>query len=599
MKIPQGDSRRDRFKRFDFFRELIGRCRVSRDDRRVRYTSRRYYWLYGTDASLANTDIDLGTGPPAANKIWPHLDQLTAFLYSQETTRFSTELGAAIPLPYRQWLPVVNNQVNTVWHASNTDIIFGAALLRALVFDSMFIKPLWRGNVPYPGVVYPHNFGVLREDTMMLSKQEAFCHWYSMTLSQARNDFAMVPRLEEILRKVATRASGMIEAQEAGIDRIVMSAQSPLGGTVGPPTGVGTVDWMSEASLQYVPRVKEELIEMCELYVWDDRLHDYRIATFADPDIPIFDRPNEEAGGLPHDPPFIQICPNPDPHYFWGISEVERLIPLQMQRNRYLAQIDHLCDLQAHPPSTTSGFPGDLYELQYTLDTPNGLLNQPDPAGTGGGGPRAERIQIELPADLYARLERNDADFENTSGLPPITQGKNPPGVRAGGHAMDLAKLGSARARKRALIIEDSLEALATYTLKLMRKYDPTHFEAEVQPGKKEKEEFILKQLPDDFLVKVDAHSNSPIFVDDLTALVFQLLKGKMITRKSALRMLSIPNREQLIYELENEIEPLEAKQHQEQEQFELKKAQLAGIRGRARGSRANGGGVESQGTPG
>jgi len=36
--------------------------------------------------------------PPAYfNKINPHLDQLTSFLYSAETTRFSINLGASVP----------------------------------------------------------------------------------------------------------------------------------------------------------------------------------------------------------------------------------------------------------------------------------------------------------------------------------------------------------------------------------------------------------------------------------------------------------------------------------------------------------------------
>jgi hypothetical protein len=163
---------------------------------------------------------------------------------------------------------------------------------------------------------------------------------------------------------------------------------------------------------------------------------------------------------------------------------------------------------------------------------------------------------------------------------------------------MDLAKLGSSRARKRALIIEDALEALATYTLQLSRKYDPTHLEAPLKVGQQQMEEFILKQLPDDFLVKVDAHSNSPIFIDDQTQLAFQLLKVKAIDRRSLLEMIPVPHRRELIHKLETEIEPQEAKAHQEEQKFELQKAQMAGIRGRTRGSHRANGGVESGGAP-
>jgi hypothetical protein len=322
--------------------------------------------------------------------------------------------------------------------------------------------------------------------------------------------------------------------------------------------------------MNYVPRVQEELLEMVELYLWDDSIRDYRIVTFANPEVLIFDRPLAPCGWLAHEPAFIQICPNPDPNYFWGISEVERLQPLQTARNRALAQIEHLNDLQAHPPSTISGFPSDLQELKYVLDSPLGVLNQPDPSGIGGGGPKADRIKIELPTDLYERVNRIDEMFESMSGLPPVTQGKNPPGVRAGGHVSELAKLGSTRAKKRAMMIEDSLEALATIYLKLLMKYDDTVLEAPLDPKDPNKtEKFVAKQFPDDFTVKVDAHSNSPIFMDDQTQLAFQLFKVKAITRQRLLEMVPVAQREQCLADLELVIEPTEQAAAAKQEKLE------------------------------
>ena len=143
------------------------------------------------------------------------------------------------------------------------------------------------------------------------------------------------------------------------------------------------------------------------------------------------------------------------------------------------------------------------------------------------------------------------------------------------------------------MVIEDSLEALATAYLRLAMKYDPAMLEAPVEPGKPQTESFVLHQFTRDFLVKVDAHSNSPIFVDDQTALAFQLFKAKAITRRRLLELLPIANRQLLIHDLESIIEPSEAAAQKQQEQFELKKAQLAGIRGRTKGKRT-GNGAES-----
>lgn len=573
MKIPDGDKKKERFKRLDFYLDLIANCSVSRVERKEQYTSNRFFWLYGTDGSYENEDTDTGMGPPPGNKIWPHIDQLSSFLYAQDTTRFSVELGANVSKQYQQWVPKLNDYVNDHYHTSNSDITFGLALNYALVYGSTMVKPLWKRNDIAPGIVLPHNFGVLREDTMGLSKQEAFCHWYTITPSQFRNDYSILPRFDQISKMINRRAGGITESQEAGLDRIIMSSQSPLGTGGGSPNGVGVVDWLSQVSMNYVPRVKEELIELCELYVWDDAIGDYRIVTLADPDVPLFDRPLASCGWLAHQEPFVQISPNPDPNYFWGISEVERVTPLQVYRNRCMAQIDHLQELQAHAPSTAVGFPLDLLEAQYALDTPGGFLNQPDP---GGQTAKADRVKIEIPQDLYGRIDRIDSMFEDMSGLPASTSGKNAPGVRSGGHATELAKLGSSRARKRAMIVEDSLENYATIMLKLLQRYDAAILATPAEPGNETGKElkFVANQFTNDYTVKVDAHSNSPIFVDDMSNLAFQLLKAKAITRRRLLDMLPVPMRQQLKAELANEIEPAEKKAAEAQQKLEEMRAQ-------------------------
>lgn len=574
MKIPDGDKKSDRHKRLDFIEDVKYQCLVSRVERREQYTSNRFFWLYGTDGSYENSDTETGLGPPPGNKLWPHIDQLTSFCYAQDTTRFSTELGVGVNKLMQLWVPTLNQYVNDTWHNSNTDIVYGLGLALAFVYGSTFISPRWKKNGIQPKIVLPHNFGVHREDSFQLSTQEAFIHCYTMTPSQFRNDYSILPRFESIFKSVSRRGSGMVESMESGIDRIIMSSQDPLSGG-----GAGVVDWLSQVSMNYVPRVREELIDMYELFVWDDALNDYRIFTMADPTIPLFDRPLHNCGWLPHEEPFVQICPSPDPNYFWGFSEVERLTPLQTYRNKCMAQIDHLQELQAHPPSTSVGFPGDLLEMQYVLDSPSGFLNQPDPTSQGGGsGVKAERIQIQVPEDLYARLDRIDAMFEDMSGLPAITQGKSVSGVRSGGHASELAKLGSSRARKRALIVEDSLEQLATLYLKLLKKYDATKLTATIKAAQGEQDEdFVADQFTDDFMVKVDGHSNSPIFVDDQTQLAFQLLKVKAITRKRLLQLVQVPMRQQLLADLRDEIEPAEAAAAKQQMQLEQQRAQGKG----------------------
>ena len=405
MKIPAGDKRPDRFRRYDFFVDLLEKCAVTREDRRALYAARRLAFLYGNDGGFANNDLDIGTAAPVNNRIYPHIDQLVSFLYSQATTSFSTEVGVAVPTPELSRIDTVDNYVNDQWHRSNMDLVYGNALTWALVFGCTFIKPMWRGNTVYPGIVFPHNVGVLREDEMMLSRQEAFCTWYSITESQFRNDFALLPRVEPILARLDKRQAGLSEGQETGVDRIILTAMHPLGSATAGPQGTGMSDWLSVAGREYVPRVKENMIEMVELVVWDDALGDYRLVTLAAPDVVIFDRPLKETGWLAHEPPLIAVCPNSVPNYFWGISEVAMLMPLQRALNRALAQIEHLQgvtidgdDASGIAPAAAAARDADV--VIAFLGDRAGLFGR----GTSGEG--CDAANMRLPGRQQELLER-------------------------------------------------------------------------------------------------------------------------------------------------------------------------------------------------
>jgi hypothetical protein len=143
--------------------------------------------------------------------------------------------------------------------------------------------------------------------------------------------------------------------------------------------------------------------------------------------------------------------------------------------------------------------------------------------------------------------------FAEASGISSVLSGRGEQGVRSAGHASQLARLGSSRAKKRALIVEDSLEKVATLYLKLMQAYDNTHFLDE------EGNKFIAEQFTRDFVVKVDAHSNSPIFTEDLRQLAFNLYKAKAIDQESLLDLLEPPMKQLLKDKLKKRQQAAEA----------------------------------------
>jgi len=509
MRIPSNPVDRE-----IFYLSLIEKCMVSREERKPDYAGLRSWYLFGSSPD---------SSPAIFNKIFPHIDQLTSFLYSAETTRFSINTGASVPDIEQTKVPALTRALNDEWLNSNADQVFSSAVTWALVYNTTFIKLIINNGI-HPYMVEPSCIGVLREDTPYSDRQEAFVQTYYITKSELLDRLYSHPKREQILKRVTSTQHERTEVAN-GIERIILSQSNP--------TMYGNVNLDLSGMNRYSATVAEETIEMTELWVWNDDTKDYQVVTKADPDVIIYDRPGESVF-LKGELPFIQVCPNPLYDYYWGSSEVQRMVFLQELRNKRLAEILDLLSKQVSPPTALIGFTGILDEKNFALNRAGGLL------ATDMPNAKVEKLAPTIPPDLFKEIDKIDAMFEEVSGIGNVLQGKGEAGVRSSGHASQLARLGSSRAKKRALIVEDSLEKLATLYLKCMQVYDPTHFkDMEGRP-------FIADQFTKDFVVKVDAHSNSPIFMEDMRQLAFNLYEAKVIDKESLLDLLEPPMKQLL-----------------------------------------------------
>jgi hypothetical protein len=529
MRIPSNELLREQF-----YRDLIEKCMVSLQERKGDYASLRSFFLFGSGPDES---------PTIFNKIYPHIDQLTSFLYSAETTRFSINVGASVPDQEQIKVPRLTLALNDEWLNSNADQVFSSALTWSLVFNSTFIKLVYNNGI-HPYMVEPASIGVLREDTPYTDRQEALVQTYYITKSELYNRLYSHPKRESIVKRITTSVHSKTEDLPEGVDRIIMSQSNP--------TIYGNVNLDLSGMNRYKARVAEETVKMHELWVWNDETEDYQCVTMADPDIFIYDRPGASMF-LKGELPFVQICPNPQYDYYWGQSEVQRLIFLQQLRNNRMTEILDLLSKQVNPPTALTGFTGILDEKNFALNRAGGLLASDMPNA------KAERLAPDMPSSLFEVIHEVDAMFSEASGISSVLQGKGESGVRSSGHASQLARLGSSRAKKRALIVEDSLEKVATLYLKLMQAYDKTHFKDE------EGHQFIPEQFTKDYVVKVDAHSNSPIFTEDLRQLAFNLFKAKAIDTESLLDLLEPPMKQLLKDKLKKK-EQAAASQPQQQE---------------------------------
>jgi hypothetical protein len=510
MRIPENELLREQF-----YRDLIEKCMVSLQERKGDYASLRSYFLFGAGPDES---------PSIFNKIYPHIDQLTSFLYSAETTRFSINVGASVPSQEQMKVPRLTLALNDEWLNSNADQVFSSALTWALCFNTTFIKLVYNNGI-HPYMIEPASMGVLREDTPYTDRQEAIVQTYYITKSELYARLYSHPKRESIVKRITTSVHSKTEDLPEGVDRLIMSQSNP--------TIYGNVNLDLFGMNRYKARVAEETVKMYELWVWNDESEDYQCVTMADPDIFIYDRPGKSMF-LKGELPFVQICPNPQYDYYWGQSEVQRLIFLQQLRNNRMTEILDLLSKQVNPPTALTGFTGILDEKNFALNRAGGLL------ATDMPNAKADRLAPEMPASLFEVIHEVDGMFSEASGISSVLQGKGESGVRSSGHASQLARLGSSRAKKRALIVEDSLEKVATLYLKLMQAYDKTHFTDD------EGHKFIPEQFTRDYVVKVDAHSNSPIFTEDLRQLAFNLFKAQAIDKESLLDLLEPPMKQLL-----------------------------------------------------
>lgn len=510
MIIPSNADAREAF-----YLDLIEKCYVSRDERRADYSSLRSYFLFGSGPN---------DSPAHYNKIYPHIDQLVSFMYSADTTRFSISLGASVPEAEHSKVPVLTAALNDEWNNSNADQVFGIGLTWAFVYSSSYIKLVRRNNSITPYMVHPGDVGVLREDVMYTDRQEALVHTYYITKSDLAARLYAHPKRDQLLARV-TQQKYRPQDIPNGVDKIIMSQVSP--------DLYGNVNLDLSGVNRMKPMVSEDTIEMRELYVWNDETRDYQVVTIAEPDVVIYDRPNETMF-LKGELPFVQICPNPLPEYYWGQSEVSRLVYLQEMRNKRMGEILDLLSKQVSPPTALTGFTGILDEKNFALNRAGGLL------ATDMPNAKVDRLAPQMPPDLFRELNEIDAMFAEASGISSVLSGRGETGVRSQGHASQLARLGSSRAKKRALLVEDSLEKMATLYLKVMQTDDATIYRD--SNGIK----FIAEQFTKDFVVKVDAHSNSPIFMEDLRSLAFNLFKAQAIDKESLLDLLEPPMKQLL-----------------------------------------------------
>ncbi len=364
--------------------------------------------------------------------------------------------------------------------------------------------------VPDPGDV-----GVYEPDKPF-SRQEAIVHFFPMTLPAFDRLVRGHPReadLRDIARMEASYGAGTDEPTRAATPRVQLGSAFGSDGLAGGATGV----LRRGGGAQPEAEVEAPRVLMAELWVVDDRLHDWRVATCLAPHgyltAVVWDRRTPVLSQMD---PFVALTLDDAMDYTWGFSRTDDLSGLQEWREAKMDQIDQLFTLQLKPPIVMGGFGGLSDERARRLRTPDGVLTTSIP------NPTVNRLAPTMPPEAFGFLDGIDRQFAETGGFPTLMNpggaGDQGSGMRAGDQAGTLAKLASARIRSQQMRVKYAASEIATLLIRLHRELhdEPLYTAAN--------ERFYLTQIPRE----IEAMVSSVSTLDEQAEIDKSILLRKM-----------------------------------------------------------------------
>lgn len=531
---------------------LIDTCVASRQDRADLYRRREAYFLYGSGDQR----------PIKYNRIEPHLDLVSAFLYSPDHAFFNIAAERNAPDKIVKQVTALQDDFNDDFMDDGLSAMFAEAIPWSLVYDTMIIKLGWSDvrDCLIGELIPPHNFGVYREDISDLDKQRAFCHTYHLDWHESAQRLIAAGKGGEIAR-VGVSNQPFVTPFPDLLNRLIIST---TGGTNIAGNIAGQINPVYSPPATYQPRVDAPVTEWNELWAWDDDCGDFRIFHMCEPDILISDslktvdalrkaakfkskRDSDEFFRtpsnlfLPKDHPFVAITPYTKFNYFWGISHLDGLMPLQDWMTERLDQIADLLEKQAYPARVGSGFSGLTDEKMEAFGGADTFLFDQMP------GAQVRELTPQMPPDLFADYQSINGLFLEKSGLTDVIMGKGAEGVRSRQQQQAAQKTGAGRIKRTALKLERSLTKLGDIALRLKMKND----DGEIVPEPDEDgnaDPFVAAQVAGDVKLRVEGHTHSPLFGDESREMAVLLRKSQAIDNEMFVRMLNPPSKDAILH---------------------------------------------------
>lgn len=516
MHLRQGRYRRD-----DIL-EATSRCLGSRAKRIPYYRKCSDLYLYGGDPTIVNR----------TNKIQPTVDAQASFLYAPQSIKAWLTIPPREDTAEHYWrLDPAADNLTLAWHDSKTGKKFKWCVNWGLVYGAtiMCILPRNRtdGSVDLcSSWVHPRDFGVWEDTQPDIDEQEAVSLTSYFTLPQVRRMLEYNPRRDRVLKNLT---QGTLT--QSGFEGMI---------TVTPNESVYDIKpefwkWYWQ-SFDYAPVYSQPFFQFTDTYAFDDDLGDYRVLTTTGDEV-VWDRPMSYCG-VPGLLPFVKVCADEHPQWFWGISLADRLARLQMWYSQKVDELDLLIGKVADPPIAATGVGQAYGEKMAQYKRRSGQLTLPP-------GATFQSFQPDVPPQFFEFIQGLGAELDEQAGHRPNMLGKEKGQGPRGGDAMNTAlRVAGSQMLSKAYEIEISAQDVLQLLFAYQHRYESAYLLDE------QGNRFLIAELPDDTRARIANHSSSPIFTQDSFEVGYALHRSGAITDEMLLNVSNIPQLERAKHDL-------------------------------------------------
>ena len=493
------------------------------------------------------------------NLLKAHLDEVVSLIYLSENVildYFKNHKDEILSPVEQQFRDIIQDR----FYSDNINLLLYDEIQNSLTFGNQFLKIYPTGKNVEIDTVFPYELGV-RYTTIpkMDDTSQAVCHIKYISYDILRRQYP-----EELIN------SALVSEKSVGLlDDLLEEPLTAYGSSQGyfyaPP-------YRNDARSIMNQHGTAKLVKIYELWVWEEdipdksstdegkTISDYYVYTIINDTIVNKGLNPCVEGRLP----FVNICLNPQPKNFWGMSELYYLVHLQDMVNKNQERGDKVMDLLAKPPIIFSGIMSSEVsdENKDKLTEPGAVIDFP------GEDIKMEPYLPHLdPKVAYEVKGFYEQAFEKISGLNETLAGRASSNVRSAGQQGLLASFASAPLKKKALRVESAIEEIM---MLYAQSYQIIHADK-------------YGDL-DNYRIKVDSHSTSPITQFQYTGMIFQLAQAGIISPELLVKLLPIPRQNDIIKFLK-EKEAAQAKLFQEHPELVVEQAE-AQFKGGAHGGK-------------